>query len=512
MDKNSRTKNSILTVFGNYSTQLLSILARFIDRTIFIYFMGIEFLGINGLFTSILSVLAMSELGIGVSIVYYMYKPIADSNIGKLKVYVSFFKRCYVIIGTVIFGLGLVCIPALPYIINLKTGVHINIYVIYIMYLFNISSSYWFYSYAQTVISAHQKQYLTAKYDILFVIVNSLVTVIILVITRSFYIYLGMQIIITLCKGLMIKNKCMRLYPWLKEKCNEHLSKQEKKSIYRDVYSIMLTKVSATLGNSFDNLIVSAVISTAQVGLISNYTMVQQSITNLIHQLINSFSPSVGNLITESTKEKHYSVFRQLDFINYYCMYFSTVSLFALLPYFVEVWLGPGYQLDSLTLFFITFNNYICNTLYATWMFKDAMGLFVYGRYIQLFVGIANLFLSIIFALKFGMAGVYAASFVTNLIIAVPPFTFYLFKYGFKRDSKEQLINSMKRLLFTIAISLLLYFLLKFLPQSGLIMFLIRFLICVLVSNILFIAVYYNNIAFRSLLSRLNPVLKKLWN
>lgn len=504
MNSNSRTKNSILTIVGNNITQVFTIFARFLDRTIFIYCLGKDYLGLNGLFTSILSVLSLTELGIGTAIVFYMYSPIADNDIEKLKVYVSFYKKCYIAVGSLIFIVGLGLLPFLPNLVNFDTDIDLNIYVIYVMYLLNTCCSYWFFSYVQTVIIAHQKQYLLAKYDIGFIVFNSAVSGAILYIFKNYYLYYVVQIGITLIKGFTIKFKCFRLYPWLKDRCSKQLERDEKRRLYRDIYSIMLTKISSTLGNSFDNLIVSSFVSTTMVGVISNYTMVQTAITNLIHQMINSFSASVGNLVTEGDIKKELKIFNQLDMINYYCMYFTTVCLSALLPYFIKIWLGNGFEIPIIVLLCITINNYICNTLYATWVFKDAKGLFVYGRYIQLVSGIANLALSIFLAKIFGIVGVYFASLATNLTIAVPPFTYYLYKYGFKEPSLRKLKENVYRLIATIATAVLLVFICKrLISGDGIGSFIIRTVMCVVVSNVVFSIINFYNQAFRDVLRKM---------
>ncbi|MGN0707573.1 MAG: lipopolysaccharide biosynthesis protein [Faecalibacterium sp.] len=511
MNSNSRTKNSILTIVGNNITQIFTILARFLDRTIFIYCLGKDYLGLNGLFTSILSVLSLTELGIGTAIVFYMYTPIAENDIKKLKVYVSFYKKCYIAVGSIIFIIGLGLVPFLSELVNFDADVNINIYVIYVMYLLNTCCSYWFFSYVQTVIIAHQKQYLLAKYDIGFIAFNSIISGIVLYIFKNYYYYYIVQISVTLIKGFTIRFRCFKLYPWLKDKCLEKLERTEKKRLYTDIYSIMLTKISSTMGNSFDNMIVSSFVSTTMVGVISNYIMVQTAITNLIHQMINSFSASVGNLVTEGDTEKELKIFNQLDMINYYCMYFTTVCLSALLPYFVKIWLGNGFELPMSVLLCITINNYICNTLYATWVFKDAKGLFVYGRYIQLVSGFANLALSILLAKMFGIVGVYFASLATNLVIAVPPFTHYLYKYGFKKSASKKLRENGYRLIVTIVTSALLIFLCERVSGNGVLSFIVRIVMCVVVSNIIFIFINLRNQSFKEVLYKTIRLIRNIF-
>ncbi len=79
----SRTKNTILNLLSSYASALVVLVFRFVTRTVFINYLGAEYLGISGLFTNILSFLSLSELGIGTAIVFALFKPIEEKDEAK---------------------------------------------------------------------------------------------------------------------------------------------------------------------------------------------------------------------------------------------------------------------------------------------------------------------------------------------------------------------------------------------------------------------------------------------
>ena len=114
MNNESRTKSSIKNISFSMITQISTILLNYICRYIFVRTLSEEYLGVNGLFTNILTIFSLAELGIGSAIIYAMYKPIAENNENKIKAYMNFYKRCYNIIALIILFAGLITSIVFP--------------------------------------------------------------------------------------------------------------------------------------------------------------------------------------------------------------------------------------------------------------------------------------------------------------------------------------------------------------------------------------------------------------
>lgn len=153
----SRLTNTIRNTVVGFAAQLIVILLNYINRTIFIYYLGAEYLGLSGLFSNILSMLSLAELGIGVAISFSLYKPLEENDIRKTKALMNFYQLAYRIIGIVILILGLCLIPFLDVLIKDKPDIP-HFTLIYVLFLSNTVVSY-FFTYKRSLLSADQKEY-----------------------------------------------------------------------------------------------------------------------------------------------------------------------------------------------------------------------------------------------------------------------------------------------------------------------------------------------------------------
>lgn len=177
-------------MFASVAIKVLTLILSFVSRTVFIYILGAQYLGLNGLFTNILSFLALSELGLGSAIAFLLYKPIAENNVERMKVVMRFYKKCYIIVGLVILMLGCCLMPFLQHLVNLDQSIPENLYLIFFLFVLQSAVSYFFAAYKQTFVNANQKTYLLGKIEVIYTIVGCLVDIIVLFVLRNFIAYL----------------------------------------------------------------------------------------------------------------------------------------------------------------------------------------------------------------------------------------------------------------------------------------------------------------------------------
>lgn len=246
----SRKKNTMLSLLTSGIRQVSSVLFQFLSRTVFIYVLGKEYLGLNGLFTNILTLLSLSELGIGVAITYYLYEPLASNDKERIGSLMQFYKKCYNVVGIVILSVGCSLMPFIDKLVNFEQQLPENLYIVYLLFLFQSASTYFFFAYKQTLITADQKLYKIEKINIAYLILGCLVDVIVLLLFRSYLLYLVLKVILVILKNISISITVDKEYPFLKDIKAEKLHRDEIKRFFKDVYSVSIFKVGSVFFNS----------------------------------------------------------------------------------------------------------------------------------------------------------------------------------------------------------------------------------------------------------------------
>lgn len=403
--------NLIFTLIYNIVVTILG----FVTRSIFIHSLGADYLGLNGLFTNVLSLLSLAELGVGSAITFSLYKPIANKDNEKIKSLMGLYKRAYQLIGAVILFLGLMLIPVLKYIVNFNAGVDINYYLIYLMFLFNTVVSYWFFAYRSVIIYANQEGYVLTKVETIFSLIRYILQFVILLIFKNYYLYLGIPIIAEIIKNIIVSRIAGKRYPIINEKNVKPLEKQEVRGIFQNVFALSLFKISGVVYGATDNIIISTCLSTAVVGIVSNFTMIIQIVTNYVNMVFQSMTASVGNLNASETDTYKYVVFKRLTLLNFWIYAYCAICLGCFLNPCIKVWLGEQYCLKESTVILLALVFLIPGLNNVVNIYKDACGLFKEVQIRALATAIVNLVVSIALVQVIGLNGVYIGTIVAYI-------------------------------------------------------------------------------------------------
>jgi O-antigen/teichoic acid export membrane protein len=458
MNEKSRTRNSVSNAAFAIINKIVSMVTAFANRTIFIYVLGDAILGLNSLFTTILTVLSLSELGISSAITFHMYKPIKENDTEKLKEISALYKRCYFIIGTVMFVVGLCLIPILKYIVNFPDtiGLNIDVYFVYVLTLFRTVVSYWFCGYSQSIIEANQKQRIISQYTVVANIVTTVLLAVGLYFTRNYYTYLCIVIIMEIARNIFLYGYSRTRYSYITDNKGVKVSKELKRSVFKDVYSIFLFKVTATIGQSIDNILISLFLGTLIVGYYGNYVTISVYAVSMVTLVIKSFAGSVGNLVASGDKKHSEKVFLEIDFLNFVLMSVVTIGIYQLSLPFIRFWLhDEKYVISQWNIALLCANNYIISAFEGIYVFRNALGLFRYGKYNFLLCGISNLCLSIILGRTMGLTGILLATFISYFVISTFPFPYYLYRKGFGMSPKRYNIEYCLRMILLVGIAVL---------------------------------------------------------
>ena len=433
-NKEPRTKNALkMSVVGGV-TNIVKILLGFGYRTLFVFMFSATYLGINGLFSNVLQILSLAELGISTAIVYRFYEPISRDDVHYVGMLMNFFGRVYRVIAISILCIGLCFLPFIPSLVNSSDSLpsDINIYVVYILFLGNTVASYLF-SYKMTILSADQKNYITSIIDLIQVVVRYAVQIIALYQTRDYTMTLFIGIVAT----LLLNFVCSLWTEYQYKKVfavKEMLSKEDRKQIYSDTKACMYHKVGGTVLSSTDNIILTKMVSLGMTGIYSNYSMLLTYVQQLINQILGNFAASVGNAIQTMSSDDYYKLFKKINFAGLWVASIVSVGVYGVIDDFICVWLGDKYVLDSVTTVIIVVQLYLTLTRVTSGAFTNAAGLFVKDRIRPLIEATLNLVISIILTYHLGIAGVFLGTIMSMALTVCWREPYLLYKYSFKRS------------------------------------------------------------------------------
>lgn len=502
----SRTINATLNAGTAILMQVSVYAVNFITRTIFIYTLGARYLGLNGLFNNVLSLLALSELGISSAITFYLYRPLAENNQEIILSVVQFFKHAYVLIGAFIFTLGCFLIPFLPYIVSFEQNVPENLYIIYLLFLVDVVNTYLFFNYKQVLLTAAQRNYILTSINILFSFINAIVCSVILIVCHNYIAYLLTKLAMQFIQRAAVNSRINKEFPYIRQlKKAKPLERFIRTALIKNIQSIFVFRLASKLYESTDNIIISAAIGTIYVGYYSNYLLIVQMVTAFYDAVMSSFSAGVGNLVTEGNEKKNRAVFCQLEIINTWLITFCSVCMMQLFTPFMQLWLAKrdsGFVLGTEIVFVIVLNFFITNRLKIVFLYKDAFGLFRYGKYRQMAGGIANVILSIFLARSLGLFGILLATNVCNICFSVPAFAKSVFHQGFRTSTWDYYIKFILDAVQTGIIYIIVHWICQCFGKQNICAFIMQILVCIIVVNLVLLLRYYNNPHFKILLTR----------
>lgn len=420
----SRTANVKRNIFYSYAGTIVTSLLAVICRTIFVYKLGVEYLGVSGLFSNVLGILSFSELGISSAIVFSLYKPIAENDREKIKSLLKLYKTAYRVIAVVVTLVGVLLIPFLKYLVNTDIPMG-EIYIFYAIFLFNTVSSY-FVSYKTSYVSAMQKNYIVTNTNTIGTIVTDILQIIALLLGASYLIYLLIASVIGLIQKIATVIYLNNRYPVLIEKDVKKLDSETKNGIWKNVKALIIHKIGDVSVHQTDNIIVSAFVSTNAVGLISNYTTLNSLVATFTNGLFNSFTASFGNLIAKESKQRQYEIFEMYDLMGFWIFGFVMIAFITLSQPFITLWLGGGLIVDNLTMVLYFISTYLASMTLIPYNFKVAAGRFDEDKWIAFVQAVVNIVVSIAAVKVMGLPGVYVGTIVQRIVvIAVRPYIVY---------------------------------------------------------------------------------------
>lgn len=447
----SRAKKSMLNMASSMLYSIATLILRFVIRKMFIDSFGINVLGYNSTFNSILGMLNLAELGIGVAITYKLYKPVVENNYPLMYSYIQVFKRLYVKIGWFIAIMGLAIIPILPRIVKESYDNLLFLSIIFILQMFSTVATYWF-AYKRIVFTIYQDSYLCNIVDIVCFIVFNIFQIIDILIWKNYFVYLILNVAQIILSNMVLSVWGNKRYSYVFEVKERDFKILKFKDLQQDIGNVVISKLGGYVLNSTDALIVSVIMGASVTGYMTNYTTVYTSFQTAILTMLMSIQPSLGNKIYSDKNKKN--IENTILNVTFLCQLigcvFSVVSFF-LIDTFISLWLSKEYLLDHVTAALFSVNVYIYIIMYPISLLFGALGFFEYDKFMIFIAAIANIILSVILVFQFGIPGVLVGTNIALLIYWICRTYLLYTKYYF--FSPLHYINMVFRCIITTACS-----------------------------------------------------------
>lgn len=503
-----RTKRFLQNLVTSVGGQLLSILLQFVSRTVFIYVLGVQYLGISGLFSNIISILNVTELGLGAAIVYSLYEPLANHDQKKICSVMKLLRRAYFFVGLIILIAGVALIPFLPYLMKETTDL-VNIPLVFMLYVLQSVSSYWFYAYKSLIFRADQKLYMTNLITYLANVIGVAAQIIILLTTSSFIAYTVVGISINILGNIMIARKADKHYSYLKEKADP-LPKEERKEIFKNVVGTSVFKLGSVSVRSTDNIIISAFISTIAVGLYDNYRLITNTLIMFLRMVFGSATAGIGNFVIMEDRKQSEFLFRVMCVADFWVCGFCTVSLWVLINPFISLLWGENFTFGWFLVAIIVFDFMMDGFQSICIIYKDACGLFWKGKYRPVATAISNLVISIVLVKPIGIMGVILGTVISRIITSWWYEPWLIYKNVFKESCMRYFKRYMLACVMVLCNAILVTWIAIPFSEPSLINLAIRVVFCLVIPNVSAFLLVHKTEEYKYLLDMAKGFLKRM--
>ena len=494
--KINRTKNATRNIIFGLLLKVYQIVVPFFMRTAMVYYMGVQYLGLNSLFTSILHVLNLAELGVGNALIYSMYESLANNDDEKTCALMQLYKIYYRIIGLVILGLGMCLLPFVPNLIKGTVPADINIYVLYLLNLLATVVSYWLFAYKCCVIWAHQRNDVYSKVGFFTDTVKYVVQLLSLIVFKNYYFYVMIFLFSQMLANVLNAIMADRMYPQFKAKGK--LAKEEVQKINQRIRDLFTAKIGTVVLNPADTIVISAFLGLEILAIYQNYFYILTSVIAFIRIIFNSCTAGIGNSLIVETKEKNIKDFKMFTFLIAWIAVFCSSCFLCLYQPFMKLWMGEDLMVEfaiviCLCVYFFVF---LFNLLFET--YKDASGIWREDRFRPLVTAVVNLCLNIILVQFVGLYGVVLSTVLSMAFIGMPWILQNLFTTIFEKQYlKEQVKNLGSYVVVTIVGCGVTYFICTFVPFTDYIELVTKAIVCCIVPNIIFLLCFYKREEFK---------------
>lgn len=487
--KIERTKNAARNMVFGILLKIYQILVPFAMRTIMLYYLGEKYTGLNSLFTSILQVLNLAELGVGSAMVYSMYKPITEDDSKTICALMKLYRTYYRFIGGAIAAVGLALTPFVPKLIKGEVPPDMNVYVLYLLNLGATVLSYWLFAYKNSLLSAHQRSDVSSKVTMITNTVQYALQILALIFLKNYYVYLIIALLIQVVTNISTAIIVNKMYPDYKPLGK--LPEESIKKINGRIRDLFTSKLGSVIVNSVDSIVISAFLGLTMLAIYQNYFFILSSIIGIVGMVFKACTAGIGNSIITETGEKNFKDLNKLTFIISWIAGFCCCCFLCIYQPFMKIWTGEKLMLNfsAVICFCVYFFVYEINQLLN--MYKDAAGIWHEDRFRPLVTALANLIMNLIFVQFIGIYGIILSTVLSMIFVGMPWLLHNLFTVLFDKKQLMPYLKHIFRYVFVVLISCVItYGIVRIIPLEGIPEIAVRLIICCIVPNLLYLLVY----------------------
>lgn len=442
--------------------QLLTIILHFVIRTVFIHTLGKSYLGISSLFSNILTMISLADLGVGTAILYKLYEPIAKCDTKRIKALMYFYKWAYRIIGIIAALLGLCFIPFFPIMINdyqKFQALGINAIAIFLLYLLQSVSSYLFFAYKSAIIKANQREYIVNLVGFFTTIVSGIIQIIFLYLFENFFVYVAISVLSVIIQNMCCAIIANRMFPYIKGSSEDRIGKDEIKGIFKDCGALFLYRMNSVVMKSTDNIVLAAFLGMDIVAIYSNYYIFYTTIKTLVNKVFDAVAHGLGNLHALDTSKHEFEVFETIMLIATIIGATTSVGIFVCADEVIKIWLGFDWVIKQPFSLLFGLEMYTLAVRAALSKYRSSMGLFRQSAMRPVLGMIINVLISVGTVKSLGICGVLLGTIAADWLTFMWLDPLIIYKYGFnnKYSIKGYYFRFIKNFLITCVIAVVDY-------------------------------------------------------
>lgn len=433
MRKLSRTQASLINSTVATVAQTVQLIVQFVSRSVFIYTLGSQYLGLNGLFQNVLGYLNFAELGIGSAITFSLYKPLNNNDFDEVSSILKLFRKIYRIIALVVLVVGIIVTPIVPHLIGgSHQGIGVNVRIAFLLALADTVLSY-ITTYKRTLLIADQRGYVNTVNTVWYNVVGQIIQIVQLLVYKNFYMYLIIQAVMMFASNIHVSHVVDRMYPSLSINKARPVDTSVIRYLKKNITGMISAKIGGILVTGTDNILLSYYVGLRAVGLYSNYLLIINGLNMVINQLISAVSSSIGSLGASSASNAHQErVFYQYFMISSFISVIIATGFAGFSSAFINVWLSRGMVYTFLPLTVLAVNFLLQGLRQSLINYANAYGLYWYERWKSLFEATSNLLISW-FLVKYtslAISGILVGTICSNLLINFVWESHIVLKYG----------------------------------------------------------------------------------
>lgn len=508
----NREKNQLAFkgIAAGFLNKVVTMGLPFVVRTVIIYTIGSEYLGLDSVFASVLSILSFAELGFSKTMVYSMYKPIADRDEAKLCALLNLYKQLYRIVGLVILFAGLAIMPFLRYFIHGSYPADINLYILYGIFLLNTVAGYWLFAYKESLLSAHQMYYVNSNISTVMVALTDIVQIVLLLTIKNYYAYIIILPLKTVLRNIVVAVSTKKLFP--QYRAEGRVDRETARSIRKNVLAGISHRLGPAATASVDNLVVSSFSGLILASVYSNYNYILTSVAGCVSLVFGSYIAGIGNNIITETREKNFEDFKFFSFLNRVLMGWSAICILCLSQPFMWLWVGQKNGMEFMypasVVLLLVIMYYAQGVRNIVLIYKTAAGMWYADKWKPLVTVIANAVLDIVLFPYLGVAGIILSTIFAHAVVGIPWETGVMFRQYFKMPQRQYYGALLRDILITMCIGLVSYGVCRLIPDGNISLLLLKGFVCAAVTAGFYLVIYRKNPYMKRVIKSLGKVVK----